>query len=241
MNESQQASRHEAAGRKLDGSSVRPARRWPGWPFVLLAGLLILVGFLGLDRVFYEQVSLRLNTEYPLDRDFYAVTRPFWLVVRVAFAYGVGGAGAYALIFVLHRERWRAANRMLIAVLVPVVLAFVLEGIIGRLRPNQADSHLAFAPPFSALFQTHQRKVCFPSGEATMAFALAGVLARLFPRSTVAFYVLGGLASVSRLINGAHYLSDVAAGALLGFFCARAIYTYLSTSGPPLLRAPEYR
>ncbi len=46
--------------------------------------------------------------------------------------------------------------------------------------------------------------------------ALAVVLGRLYPRWGIAFYGAGSLAAAARLVNGAHYVSDVAAGALFG-------------------------
>jgi hypothetical protein len=119
-----------------------------------------------------------------------------------------------------------------------VIVAFVLESVIGRLRPDQADSALTFTP-LRAFTRFHNREVCFPSGEATMAFAMAYGLSRLVPRFAGLFYTLATLASIARLVNGSHYLGDVAAGALLGLLCGRVVYGYLSTSGPPSLRASQ--
>ena len=202
----------------------------------LLLALLVVVGMAGLDQAFYEGVSLRLNTAHPIDLDFYTLTRPVWFVIRTAFAHVAGAAVAYALVVALHRERWRAANRLLLTIVAGALLAFVLEGLIGRVRPNLAGGQLAFAP-LDALIHWRSRAVCFPSGEATMAFAMAVALASLFPGWRVAFYTLATLASVARLVNGAHFLGDVAGGALLGLLAGRAVYAYLSTSGPRMLRA----
>jgi membrane-associated phospholipid phosphatase len=210
-------------------SAVAPRARHIGaWVGGGLAGVLVVAGFLGLDRWFYEHVSLVLNTE-GIDRDFYHTTALFWLFFRAAFGYGAAGVVIGVVVIVLDPRRWRAMVIALLAVAAAGLLANVAQGAIGRLRPNQADTHLAFVPPFSELL-TKQR-VSFPSGEAATALALACVLSHLFPRWRLVFYAGGTLAAGARLVNGAHYLSDVAAGGLVGVvvadFVLRALRRYL--------------
>jgi membrane-associated phospholipid phosphatase len=84
---------------------------------------------------------------------------------------------------------------------------------------------LVFKAPGSELLRKHE--VSFPSGEAATGFALACVLTRLFPRGRPAFYAGGSLAALARLVNGAHYVSDVAAGAMLGVLVAGAVFKYV--------------
>ena len=200
---------------------VRQTGAWVGGGF---AAVLIVAGFLGLDRWFYEHVSLALNTE-GIDRDFYHATGLFWLLFRAAFGYGLAGVVLGVVVIVLDPRRWRAIVAALLAVMVAGLLANVAQGTIGRLRPNQADTHLAFVPPFTELL-TKQR-VSFPSGEAATGLALACVLSRLFPCWRLVFYVGGTLAAVARLINGAHYVSDVAAGGLFGVLVAGLVFRAL--------------
>jgi len=193
-----------------------PRASWV-WPGVALA--VVAAGFLGLDRWFYEHVSRVLNTEdQPFDRDFYTLTKPLWLVCRFVFAHVLGGLAIYVAVLLLEPRRWRQTTAGLVAVLAAASLANLAQVAIGRLRPNQADTHLAFTQPLAAL--SGRQHVSFPSGEAATAVALACVLTRLFPRWKAAWYVLGTLGAVARLVNGAHYVSDVAAGALLGSLLA---------------------
>jgi membrane-associated phospholipid phosphatase len=182
---------------------------------------LVIAGFLGLDRWFYEHVSLRLETPTVGDRDFYAVTWPLWWFVRGAFSGLIGVVVIGVVILVLQPTRWRLTTAALAAVLLTALLANAAQAAIGRVRPNQAPSHLTFVRPFSQLWT--KQEVCFPSGEAATAFALACALTSLYPRGRVVFYAAGTLAAVSRLVNGAHYISDVAAGALLGVLLANAL------------------
>lgn len=200
------------------------ARRTGAWVGGGLAGVLIVAGFLGLDRWFYEHVSLALNTA-AIDRDFYHTTQWVWWFFRATFGYGLLGVVLGVVVVVLEPGCWRAIVAALLAVVVAGLLANVAQGAIGRLRPNQADTHLAFVPPFSELL-TKQR-VSFPSGEAATALALACVLSRLFPRWRLVFYAGGTFAAGARLVNGAHYLSDVAAGGLLGVLVADFVFRAL--------------
>lgn len=200
----------------------RSARDCLSWTLVGLALALVAGGFLGADRWFYEHVSQRLNTEeHPLDNDFYALTKPFWLICRYAFGHVLGGVVIYVAVVLLHRRSWSAANAGLVAVLLASLAVNLAKPAVGRLRPNQSTTHLAFTQP--ALGLARGENVSFPSGEAATAFALACVLRRLFPRWTGLFLVSALLAAGSRLVNGAHYLSDVGAGALLGLLIAQGV------------------
>lgn len=187
------------------------------WIGVALA--IIVVGFAGVDRWFYEQVSLRLNDETrPVGRDFHALTRPFWETVRLVTA-SIWAAVVLAVVGAVLDPR-RTARYLLALAAVGVVglAANVLQGAIGRLRPNQAESHLAFKPPLTELLS--KETVCFPSGEATLAFAIAATATSFLPRWRWAFFAAATLGALARLVNGAHYPSDVAAGALLGALAA---------------------
>jgi membrane-associated phospholipid phosphatase len=193
----------------------------------LTTGLvLVAVGFLGLDRWFYEHVSLVLESKNRWgDRDFYAMSKPFWLACRYAFGYGAAGLAVFIVLVVWNPARWQRPTAALLAAVLTALAANVAQGAIGRLRPNQASSHLAFTRPFEELFS--KQRVSFPSAEAATAFAVACVLGQLRPRSRAVFYPGAGLAAVARLINGAHYLSDVAAGALFGELLARYLFRWL--------------
>ena len=56
----------------------------------------------------------------------------------------------------------------------------------------------------------------FPSGHATLAMAMAVVLAYYFPKARVSVYVLAVLIGCSRVYFGVHFPSDVVAGFILG-------------------------
>ena len=64
------------------------------------------------------------------------------------------------------------------------------------------------------------RQRSFPSGHAATACGLAIGLSLLFPRGTLLFGMLAGMACLQRVTSGAHFPSDVLAGASIAAACA---------------------
>jgi membrane-associated phospholipid phosphatase len=69
----------------------------------------------------------------------------------------------------------------------------------------------------------------FPSGHAATAWGLGIGLSLVFPRVSWLFGMLAILASVQRLTSGAHFPSDVLAGAAIAFACAAALLWFSPT------------
>ena len=100
------------------------------------------------------------------------------------------------------------------------VLVHVLKLLVGRARPELFAELGAYSlTPFAYddLYSS------FPSGHSAAVGAFFGAFAMLVPRLRPLF-LLGALTiGVSRVILGAHYPSDVAAGLLLGLWTAIAV------------------
>ena len=72
----------------------------------------------------------------------------------------------------------------------------------------------------------------FPSGHASNAFALAAVAERHYGcKAGVPAYVVAAAIGYSRIVRDKHYLSDVVAGATLGYIVGR---TVVRVNGRPL-------
>lgn len=183
--------------------------------------MIIILGLLGLDRWFYETVSLRFNTPSQLDGDLYRVTRVFWMAVRLG-GHVIGVGLAYVALITLTKRSVREANAMVISVMLVTLAAYFLQNQIGRSRPDWNPSYLDFHPTLTPVWDRHG--VSFPSNEASVAFALACLLSRMFPRRAHMFCALAVLVAAARVLAGAHYLSDVAAGALLATSLAPWMY-----------------
>jgi membrane-associated phospholipid phosphatase len=85
------------------------------------------------------------------------------------------------------------------------LLAIGLKETFDRARPPEGEA-------LSALPSSPS----FPSGHATMSFALAAFLSAVHPRLRVPLYGLAAAIAVSRAYLGVHYWLDVTAGAALG-------------------------
>jgi membrane-associated phospholipid phosphatase len=109
----------------------------------------------------------------------------------------------------------RAGGRLLTTLVIAGATASVGKFALGRPRPEQSLDHDGFVP-FSG-------QAAMPSGHATMAFALATSLADEIhrPWATVGLYTVATGVAWSRINDNRHWLSDVAAGALVGITSAK--------------------
>jgi len=108
------------------------------------------------------------------------------------------------------------------------VLVHGLKFLIGRARPELMEEYGAYSlTPFTGerLFES------FPSGHSTAAGALFGAFAMLMPQFRPLFFVFATTIGMSRVIVGAHYPSDVAAGLLLGLWTAVMIAFLFARQG----------
>lgn len=72
---------------------------------------------------------------------------------------------------------------------------------------------------------SNDNSYAFPSGHATIAFAMAYLLAHNEPRRRWIFYLLAILISFSRIYLGKHYPLDVLIGSVLGLVIGWAVIT----------------
>jgi membrane-associated phospholipid phosphatase len=124
---------------------------------------------------------------------------PIW---STAFVVGMFTAGRLS-----HGARFRAMTYdMLDAAIVNFAYTGLLKVAVGRERPNGQNDR------------------SFPSGHASNAFALAAVAEKHYGwKLGVPAYVVAGLVGASRIQQDKHYLSDVVAGATLGYIVGRTV------------------
>ncbi|AFL54338.1 membrane-associated phospholipid phosphatase [Sinorhizobium fredii] len=125
------------------------------------------------------------------------------------------------------RQRARTARNLsayfLLTVGTSSMLVHGLKFVIGRARPELFTDYGAYSlTPFTGdrLFES------FPSGHSTAAGAFFGAFAMLKPELRPLFLILALMIGASRVVVGAHYPSDVAAGLLLGLWVAM-MYAFL--------------
>lgn len=163
------------------------------------------------------------------------------------------GQGAMTIIVVIAIWLLDPPNRRrlldwLTAAVVAAVLAFGLKMLIGRPRPVLAEPDLILGPfdvyPLPAgggYVVTHawafwQHGVgklwSMPSSHTVYAVVAAAMLAGWYPRLRWLMVALAALVAFARVAFGAHYPSDVVAGAGVGLIAA-GLANRWSVSGPP--------
>ncbi len=109
-------------------------------------------------------------------------------------------------------------------ILVVGIIIQVLKHIVGRPRPN----HTNFEEPFGFNFFTLDSSFhSFPSGHSSTIFIVCFVLAATFPKLKYFFYFLASVIALSRVVVGAHFFTDIVAGAMLALISFKIINTVL--------------
>jgi membrane-associated phospholipid phosphatase len=131
---------------------------------------------------------------------------------------GVASAGVLAGGLISHNDRVAHAGlRSLFSAGVAGVAAQGIKFVLGRERPNESTSAWDFDPGH---FDT-----AFPSGHASVAFAMAASLSDDIHRTlaTVGLYGIATGVAVARVYQLEHWVSDVVGGAAVGITSAKLV------------------
>ena len=100
-----------------------------------------------------------------------------------------------------------------VAIATSGIVCQAIKHLLGRARPRFLSQYGAYhfvGPSFRSGIDS------FPSGHTTTVFAAAVVFSLFKPSWTAGFFTLAALIGLARILAGAHYPSDVLAGAALG-------------------------
>lgn len=136
------------------------------------------------------------------------------------FGNGWGALIVIGSVLALDNTRRVQTSRLITASLGAGVMANAVKLLVERSRPcsvnlDQAtlwDTFGGWLPLLSA----GSRGQSFPSAHTATAFGLACALALTYPRGARFFWCLALGVGVQRIFTGAHYITDVIAGASLG-------------------------
>jgi len=119
------------------------------------------------------------------------------------------------------------------AIGLPGLVVTIMKQFIGRLRPSEAGP-FQFAP-----FAFRPEYTSMPSGHSTTALAVALAVGALYPRLRPILWIYAVLIVLSRLAIGAHYPSDVLAGAMVGVVGALAVRNWFALRRLGLAIGPD--
>jgi len=142
------------------------------------------------------------------------VTTPF----GSAYAWAIAGGMLAGGLIVKDAELRDTGRDAIEAALFASLITTIAKPVFGRERPDQSDGRTIFHG-FTSQYQS------FPSGHATIAWAVASVVAMrtdgwIVP--TVA-YTLATLVSFDRVNDAKHFVGDVFAGAAIGVAVGRFV------------------
>ena len=102
------------------------------------------------------------------------------------------------------------------------LLAEALKILLRRERPNLHDGLYVFRSFADQPFAT--KALGLPSSHALVAFAGAWMLARLYPRASAVWLMLGAGCALTRVQAHAHFLSDVVVAGVAGFVLVEVLW-----------------
>lgn len=133
---------------------------------------------------------------------------PIWLVLAAALW--------------LHSGERRRAIWLALTPALGGLLAEVIKLTVRRERPNLHDGAYVFRPFADHLMSSKAMGV--PSSHAAVAFAAAWLLCRFYPRASIAWLGLATGCALTRVLAGAHFLSDVVVAAAVAWLLVDVIW-----------------
>ena len=138
------------------------------------------------------------------------------------------GLGLVLVLIAVHQldpaRRW-AIPRLLACALAGGGIADLFKMLIVRLRPNDIGASFSGSVwdtfgHWLPMLTSGSGSQSFPSAHTATAVGFAAGLIWLYPNGRVLFTVLAALVGCQRIASGAHYPSDVLAGAAIGCLAA---------------------
>ena len=152
-------------------------------------------------------------------------------------------AGALIFFFTALLPRFRVMREKNIK----AILFIALSASIARITIAEPIRFLTHRErPFEALagvrqLVSHSNGASFPSGHASLAFAVAAAVFFYYPKTGIFFFLAAFSIGIGRIAAGVHWPSDVAGGAIAGFIGALLARHIMAryTAPPPFFHATD--
>lgn len=166
--------------------------------------------FITLNNLIYKSAVI--------DRLVYFLAQPFGLMV-------IGCALLTLSIIFLRHKRIGSNDRLVFSELMSVVMSMGVAWFISLIIKIITHIPRPFlVHPSSQLLFLYGGYNSFPSGHATIFFALATAIYYYSRFAGVLFYISAILISLSRVAAGIHYPIDIIVGAMIGIVVGRLIF-----------------
>lgn len=150
-------------------------------------------------------------------------------IERFGAEYSVGVVGGFYLAGSLASDDTAimvAQDGLAASIIASGLITPAIKIATGRSRPNEDAGTYNFQS-----LGASNRNSSFPSGHTTEAFALASVISAHYDKIWVksSAYTVATLVGVARSYHGAHFASDVLAGALIGTWVGQSVVEHNQT------------
>ncbi|ARV08391.1 hypothetical protein BTO05_01560 [Winogradskyella sp. PC-19] len=142
--------------------------------------------------------------------------------------YFIANAGLYGFGLFTKNEKVRKTSVLIISASITTgLIQSFTKNAVGRARPGRDEGPYTFKP-----FQNDVGYSSFPSGHTILSMTMAHSIAKQFenPWIKVGIYSIGAIPPISRLIDDAHYFTDIFFSTALSIIVVDAIDKFLFES-----------
>lgn len=185
------------------------------WVRFTAVSAVLLIGSLLLDRWAYEHLVYERVHEEDWGRALRVMGYwPLWLLAAIALVLNDWPRRARGALYPAIMRGWLLIG----SVTASGIVGELLKLVFRRERPRAHAGEYFFRPftdrPFSS------GGLALPSSHAIVAFGAAAMLSRLFPRAAPVWYLLAIGCGLTRVLAGAHFVSDIVVSGLVAWLVA---------------------
>ncbi len=201
------------------GHSITRPVHWKGDDFGKL-GILV-IGTASLSLMDNPIRDLAQNNR----QDFPKVIRDFGWYFGSPQNYFAANAGLYTFGLLTKNEKVRKTSVLIISSSITTgIIQSIGKTAFGRARPGSGLKHLDFNP-----FSGKSRYRSFPSGHTILSMTMAHSIAKQFENTwvKVGIYTIGSIPPISRIIDDAHWITDIAFSTAISIIVVDSIDKFL--------------
>ena len=191
--------------------------RHPSWLVVHGLTLSMLGLAWVLDEQFFAVMDRWYNSPEPLNGELHQL-----ILSMAMYGQGLGISLSILLILIMDSRNRGRALILGVALLASGLTCDLLKALCGRERPVNSQGVTVFHGPSKGIVAS--RNQSFPSGHTATAFALSYGLGQFYPQARPLVWILAYGVGVNRVITVRHFLTDVIAGAWLGYMIAASVF-----------------
>lgn len=199
-------------------AATRPLH-WQGDDFYKLGSLVLSTAALSVIDEGSSKFFRRHENDIPIG------LREFGLNFAQPHNYLMINGGLYAFGLFTKNEKVRKTSVLILSSSIfSGYLQILARTAVGRARPLAEDGAFTFKP-----FEGGDRYYSFPSGHTILGMTMAHSIAKQFDNIWVkiGIYTVGSIPALSRLVNGKHWITDVAFSTVLAIVVVDSIDKFL--------------